>query len=387
MRFKKLLNQYTIITIVITFIVLFALLLPNLFAKRNLSQESIRGKVIGILTEKEIPKEFSTEVPGMDAEIQYAEVKILNGANKNETILVQNVIDENMAYNIIIDKGDEVLLYLEKDEQGNIIHAYVAEICRQRYLAYMLVLFIILLIIFGGIKGIKSVITLGITGVAIIKVLLPLILRGYNPLFLSITVSIAITIITLTIINGINKKTLSAIIGTVGGVLIAGIVAWWIGSLAKLTGLGNDKAQMLMFLPQNINFDYRGLLLSGIIIGSLGAVMDVGMSIASAMYEIQLANPYISSKKLIKSGMNVGRDIMGTMSNTLILAYTGGSLQLMLLLMAHKAPLFEIINWDTMASEIIRALAGSIGLILAIPITALVSGFIYEFQKSSTLSN
>lgn len=113
--------------------------------------------------------------------------------------------------------------------------------------------------------------------------------------------------------------------------------------------------------------------------------MDVGMSIASAMDEIKSANPQISSKELVKSGMNVGRDIMGTMSNTLILAYTGGALHLMLLLIAHEVPLQEIINWDMMASEVIRALAGSIGLILAIPITALVSGIVHKTLETKHL--
>ena len=187
------------------------------------------------------------------------------------------------------------------------------------------------LVLFGGFKGIKAVITLGLTGLAVVKILLPLILQGKNPILVSVPVCAGIIAVTLIIISGFNKKTFSAIFGTTGGVLIAGGVAYFVGSVAKLTGLGNDEAQMLMFLPQQVNFDFKGLLFSGIILGALGAIMDVGMSIASAMHEIEAANPEISNKDLIKSGMNVGRDIMGTMSNTLILAYAGGSLHLMLL--------------------------------------------------------
>jgi len=159
-------------------------------------------------------------------------------------------------------------------------------------------------------------------------------------------------------------------------VLVAGGIAFFVGSLASLTGLGDEEAQMLMYIPQQVNFDFKGILFAGIIIGALGAVMDVGMSIASSMREVEAAKPEITTKDLIRSGMNVGRDIMGTMSNTLILAYTGGSLQLMLLFMAHDFSLTEVINWDMIASEVVRALAGSIGLIFTIPLTAMVAGTI-----------
>ena len=247
--------------------------------------------------------------------------------------------------------------------------------------------FVAFLIIFGGIKGLKSIITLFLTGIAIVKILLPMILKGYDPILISLGICAAVTTITLIIISGFNKKTLCAIVGTTGGVVVAGIMALSMGSLAKLTGLGNEEAQMLLFLPQNIDFNFKGLLFAGIILGALGAVMDVGMSIASAMHEIEQTNPSILTKDLIKSGMNVGRDIMGTMSNTLILAYTGGSLHMMLLLMAHKIPFSEVINWDMIASEVVRALAGSIGLIFAIPITAIVSGYIGRDKNEHKVVN
>jgi uncharacterized membrane protein len=122
-------------------------------------------------------------------------------------------------------------------------------------------------------------------------------------------------------------------------------------------------------------------LFAGIIIGALGAVMDVGMSVASAMHEIQDTTPKIRTSSLIKAGMNVGRDIMGTMSNTLILAYTGGAIHLILLFMIYEIPIVEIINQDLIASEIVRALAGSIGLVFTVPFTALIAGFVYKKAK------
>ena len=165
--------------------------------------------------------------------------------------------------------------------------------------------------------------------------------------------------------------------------LTAGFLAYLVGNIAKLTGLGDDESQMLLYIPQNIDFNYKGLLFAGIIIGTLGASMDMGMSIASAMHEVREANPKIKRGALIKAGMNIGRDVMSTMTNTLILAYAGGSLQMLLLYMAYDIPFLDIINRDVIASEVVRALAGSIGIIFTIPITALATGFLSEDKKPS----
>ena len=133
-----------------------------------------------------------------------------------------------------------------------IANAYDADIYRKKYLFYLLLAILLLLVLFGGFKGIKAVITLGLTGLAVVKILLPLILQGKNPILVSVPVCAGIIAVTLIIISGFNKKTFSAIFGTTGGVLIAGGVAYFVGSVAKLTGLGNDEAQMLMFLPQQL---------------------------------------------------------------------------------------------------------------------------------------
>ncbi len=276
-----------------------------------------------------------------------------------------------------LGKGDEVLLSLEENKDGSIRSAYVAEIARDRYLAYLAVGFAVMLVLVGGIAGLKAIVSLGLTVLAVLKILLPAILRGWNPIMVSVGICVAAICTTLLIISGFNKKTLSAVVGTTGGVVVAGISALLVGSMAKLTGFGTEESQMLMYI-QNVQFDFRGLLFSGIIIGAMGATMDVGMAIASAMHEIKSNNPAMKIRDLIRAGMNVGRDTMATMSNTLILAYTGGSLHLMLLFMAYKTSFAEIINWDAIASEVLRALAGSIGIVFAIPLTALAAGLIEQ---------
>lgn len=346
------------------------------------AQEEIqyRGKVLDIISDETQKLEG-----GLESRLQILEVRITNGAFKNEIIEVENYIDPNSAYNIIVNKGDGIFLITEVDKEGHITVAYVTEIIKDKYLIFLTVAFIITLILVGRFKGLKAAITLALTAIAVVKILLPLILKGYNPILISAVISIGIIIITLTIIGGFNRKTLSTIIGTSGGIFIAGILALIFGNLSKLTGLSSEEARMLMFIPQEIDFNFRGLLFSGIILASLGAVMDVSMSISSSMFEVIKIDPTIKKNDLMSAGMSVGCDIIGTMSNTLILVYIGSSLPLMLLFMAYDISFIEIVNKDMIASEIIRALAGSIGLILAIPITVLVSANLFnrEYIRSA----
>jgi len=338
------------------------------------TEKTVRAIVLEVTKDTAEP-EYDEEVFGQ-FDKYFVKVRITEGIHRGEELTVEHHIDDQMAYNIIVQENDEVLLFMEEDETGEILAAYIYELARDKYLYYLVFGFGALLLILGGIKGLKAIVTLVLTVLAVVKVLLPLVLKGYNPLLVSVGICAGISIVTFLIVNGFGKKTFSAIIGTTGGVVAAGLIAFYIGNLARLTGLGNEEAQMLLFIPQETNFDFQGLLFAGIIIGALGAVMDVGMSIASAMHEIEIKKPDIKPRELIKAGMNVGRDVMGTMSNTLILAYTGGSIHLMLLMMAYNIPFRDIINQDMMASEILRALAGSIGLIITIPLTAVVSGLI-----------
>ncbi|WP_130807441.1 YibE/F family protein [Senegalia massiliensis] len=373
---------------IFVFIILITMIFVNfnvVFADQNAEEkpEPVRAKVLEILSEDEQETSYAE---GETTTIQTIELEITSGEDKGEKIIVENHVDSMFAYNIVVEENDDVLVYLEKDESGEIIQGYISEIARDKYLLYLGIIFFLLLLIIGGLKGLKAIITLLITAFAVLKIMLPLILKGYSPIYLSIIVSICIITVTLVIISGFNRKALAAIIGTTGGVLVAGLITLIISELASLTGLGTEEAQMLSLVEQGDSFNFKGILFSGIILGALGAVMDVSMSIASSINEIKIANPEMTTKQLIKSGMNVGKDIMGTMSNTLILAYSGGSIHLMLLFMAHDFNIIDIINRDMIASEILRALAGSIGLIFTVPITAIVASNLYNKINKKTSS-
>ncbi len=318
----------------------------------------------------------------MFTKTQYVKLKITSGKYKDKIFEIENNLAGNPAYDIIAKEGDEVIVGIEESEDDN-LEIYIMQYFRQNYIFLLCGLFVLLLIIVGRGKGIKSIITLTLTMLAILKVLLPLMLKGINPILITILVSIGITIITVFIVSGINSKSVTAIIGTSSGVVVAGLIAYVVGTKANLTGFSSDEAMMLTYIPQKIKFDIKGILFSGIIMGSLGAVMDVAMSISSAMDEVYSANENLTREELFSAGMNIGKDVMGTMTNTLILAYTGSSIPLLLIFMAYKISMKEILNLDLIATEIIRSLSGSIGLVLTIPLTALVASILIKKSEKA----
>lgn len=307
-----------------------------------------------------------------DVRFQHLTVRIVTGDHKGEQFTVRNTIEYVNPYNLIFKKGEEILLYQTETPDGEIEGLRIFERPREGAIYFIVALLFVVIALIGGKKGIRSAVTLIFTGLMIFLVMIPLLLKGYNPIVVSVLVCAVTSAFTLIVVSGRNRKTFTAILGTVGGVLAAALIAIFIGNWARLTGLGNEEAQLLAYVPQFKNLDYKGLLFSGIIVGALGAVMDVAMSISSSMAEIEQVQPKISNKELFKSGMNVGRDIMGSMSNTLILAYVGSSIQVLLLFYSFNVSSYAVINMDHMASEIIRAMAGSIGLVFAIPITAMI---------------
>jgi len=183
------------------------------------------------------------------------------------------------------------------------------------------------------------------------------------------------------IVAGTNYKSYAAMIGTLGGVFIAGALSVLCAAVMRLSGLVGHESVYLQSISEQI--DLRGILVCGIIIGALGAAMDISISISSSITEVKQANPKMSLKALYRAGINIGSDIIGTMTNTLILAYSGSSLTMMLLLAAQRSdfPLIRVMNFDFIASEVLRALAGSIGMLTAIPITALTAAYFNTRRK------
>lgn len=310
-------------------------------------------------------------------------VQVLKGAYRGQELVIENAQLGNPAYDIVVAEGDKVLLRLEVVD-GEIVSSYLEDQYRLGSLYVMLLLFVVIVLIIGRGSGLRTLASLAFTVLLVTQVLVPLSLKGYNPLLVAIGIGALASVLTLTVVGGWNTKSLHASVGTLGGLVVAGIFATAFGRLSGLTGLSSQEAQMLLYVPQGVTYNFQGLLFAGILIGALGAIMDIGMSIASSMHEIKATKPTINRWQLFSSGMSVGRDVMGTMTNTLILAYTGSALPLMMLFVAYEMPLIKVFNMDMISTEIVRALAGSIGLIFAIPITALAAIFFKSNRHKST---
>lgn len=283
---------------------------------------------------------------------------------------VENTINIATIYKIIVKPGDDVIIVVN-EVNNNLENGRIYSYGRDKYLLYLLLLFMGVLILIGGKNGFYSIISLTITVCLILFMFFPLILKCINPIVVVSIISIVATLVTLTFIGGYNKKTLAAIIGTIGGVITAGILTFWFGALTHIQGIGDDNVELLSYFPKGCELNFRDLLYAAIIIGALGAIMDVSMSIASSMDEIQRNYPRITKKQLLRSGMHIGKDIMGTMSNTLILAYAGNSISMILVFFLYDRSFVQFINSDHVAGEILRALCGSIGLVLSIPLTSI----------------
>jgi len=286
---------------------------------------------------------------------------------------------------VIAKKGMKLVL-LMKEIDGEIDSILIDNYSRENAIYLLGFLLIVALLVIGRMRGLMALISLALTGFLLIYVVLPLIFKGYNPMILVSLLVIVVTVTTLFLIGGITQKSVVAIIGTIIGVLSAGIISLIFGKMAHLTGITGEASEQLIYIMGDHPLNIKGIMFAGIIIASLGAVMDVGMSIASTMFEIDRRIPDISKKELFTSGMNVGKDIMGTMANTLILAFAGSSLSLMILLMAYEVPYLRVINLNMVSTEIIQGLAGTTGLVLTVPITSFIGALLIKKGKKSILN-
>jgi len=238
------------------------------------------------------------------------------------------------------------------------------------------IIFLVLLTFFGGKRGLRSIIALLFICAGLIFIMIPAMLNGFSPVWAAIFASLFAVTVTLTIVYGFTMKTLAAGIGAIGGIVIGGIIVAIMNVTMNMTGLVDDESMYLAQWARNGTIDLRGILFAAIMISVLGGTIDVSISIASALDELRQQAREITGAEMMKSGINIGVDIMGASLNTLILSYVGGSIHLLMLFTSYDSPMLMIINDEMIACEIIRALAGSFGLLLTVPITSLVSAIL-----------
>lgn len=321
-------------------------------------------------------QELEGEDPESNEKIFAVELGFKSGPRSGQTMKAEHFESPGSIYNLNLTKGQTILAVAEQQEDQLMVG--VDEHFKSHHLLFLSMLIILAIVGIAGVNGVKAMLALFFTLIIIFGVMARLLLKGVAPVPLSIACSLVIVAVNILIIAGRTRKALIAGIGTLSGVILAGIFGWVAAALLKLNGYSGDESTFLQIL--NSSIDLRGIMISGIIIGALGAVMDVAISISSSLLEISMANPLYTRARLFESGMNIGRDIIGSMVNTLILAYTGASLTLILVFAMQREdfPLIKIMNMEFICTEITRSLAGLFGMVLAIPITALIGSIVYS---------
>lgn len=252
----------------------------------------------------------------------------------------------------------------------------------------LLAVFVAVTVFVGGKTGLKSLLGLALTVICIIWIMCPLLMKGAPMVWTALGLCVFVTVVCFVILGGVTKKTVCAILGTVAGVALAAVFGEIAQVIAKVNSynmydvsgeLEEFKNMQLMGIPLHIT----GVMTAGIIISSLGAVMDVAMSLSSSLSELKAVNPQLTFKDLTKSGMNIGRDMVGTMTNTLILAFAGSSLILIIWMWSLNLTFHQLVSSPFLSVELISALSSSIGVILAVPVTVLIGATFYTRAKKS----
>ena len=305
-------------------------------------------------------------------------VKILTGKFKGETVELDNMLTGNPAYDIMLSKGDRVVLHVEPRvefiEDIEDVEFFISDIERVNAIYIFTGIFFLMLLLIGRKKGILSFISIVATVALIFFALTPMILHQVSPILASLIVCILSTVITIYLVGGLNFKSTSAILGSIVSVGFAAALSILSIKLATLTGFAGEEPMFLYTARPDL--DFTGILSASMMLAALGAVMDTAVSIASTINEIYLTDKNLTLKDLFKSGMNVGRDIIGTMSNTLILVYLGSSLPLVLL--SNNIDLNKFFNLNQVATEITSALIGSIAILACVPVTAIISAYLIK---------
>lgn len=310
---------------------------------------------------------------------QELEIEVLTGPWKGAVLETPNYL--TIYTNVDARVGTRIIVRLDADEQGQPYVLSIPNYNRVPMLLGLMAVFAGLLVLIGRRKGVMALIGLVYTLACLWVILVPMILRGADPVLVTVVIVALTTAASLLLLTGLSRKTLCATLGCVGGVAAAGLFAAAAGTVSPINGFNLPEAEELVLRAADQGLQISGLFVSGILVASLGAVMDVAMSIASACWELRQVDPKLPRTALFRSGMNIGRDAMGTMANTLILAFAGSSLNTLLLCQVYDYPLIQIFNADAIAVEMIRGVAGSIGILLTVPLVALLSARLMSPRK------
>lgn len=302
---------------------------------------------------------------------QQVKVKIKTGAHKGEVFDATSSL--SYLYGADCKKDMNVIVIISESDNYTVVSVYNYD--RGNMLYIIIGIFMLTLVIIGGLKGLKSALGLIFTFGCVIFLFLPLVYTGISPIVASIILVIITTMVVMYLIDGISVKSICAMTGTILGVAIAAAFAWIFGKMTHISGNNVDDIESLTYIGQMTDIKVGELMFAGILISALGAVMDVAMSVASTINEIHNRNRTLSAKELFISGINVGKDMMGTMSNTLILAFAGGSVNTFIYIYSYNYQYYQTLNMYSVGIEIIKGVSATMGVILTVPLVSFITAY------------
>ncbi len=309
---------------------------------------------------------------------QYLNVEILTGEHKGKTLEVRNLLSGSMEYDEFYKEKDKILMVVT-DDNGE-LKGKALSLLRIEKIGGLAFIFVSLLIVYARKVGVQSLLSF-IGSVAIIwEYLIPALKKGENVFMITIFTLILLSALIIFLVAGFTKKGTSAFLGTMSGLFVTAALTFMFGDTFRIDGMNQPLAQSVVF-SSAMSINILDIFYSAIVIGASGAAMDIAMDMTATIQELKYHNPKISRKDLIKSGFNVGRSVIGTMTTTLLLAYSGGFLTLLILFLERDTTILQILNMKLVVSEVIKIIIGSIGLVVVAPITTYIASFIYSMEE------
>lgn len=313
---------------------------------------------------------------------QRCEVKILEGKFKGEIASAVNRLNGSLAQDKIFSQGDTAFIVISYNND-KITAVTMTDHYRLDKEAVLAGMFLLLLILFAGKTGLRAIISFIATILLMWKVLVPYMLKGWNPIWLSIGIVLLMTTIILSLIYGFNKRCLASVSGAFLGIAVTAVLGIVFTDMFKIHGAVMESSESLLYAGYQ-HLDLTSIFMASIFLGSSGAVMDLSVDICSAVYEIVQKKPDISAWEAIRSGFSVGRAACGSTTTTLLLAYSGSYIALLMVFMAQGTPIEFILNYKYVSAEIVHTIVGSFGLVTVAPLTAITSGFLLTREKNRT---
>lgn len=303
---------------------------------------------------------------------QRCQLEILSGPFQGQIAEGRNMLNGSLEQDKLFSVGDKALVRINY-QNGEILNISMIDHYRAPWEMLLAAMFILLLIIFAGRTGLRAVLSFVLTVLMIWKVLVPLYLKGWNPVGVGLAITLALTVLIIALVYGFDRRCAAAVSGSFMGILVAGIIGGVFTSLFQIHGAVMSYSESLLYAGYR-HLNLTQIFMASIFIGASGAIMDLSVDITSAVYEVVEKKPGLSRLEAIRSGMNVGRAAMGTMTTTLLLAYSGGYVALLMVFMAQGTPLSNILNYKYVAAELLHTVVGSFGLVTVAPFSALCAG-------------